>query len=59
MSKQTVREYLAEIGRRGGQVRVPKGTALLSPEERIERGRQAAAVRWPKKTKRVRRERAA
>jgi hypothetical protein len=46
-----VREYLAAIGRRGGQAQVPKGTAALSQSERQERGRQGAAVRWGKPKK--------
>jgi hypothetical protein len=35
-----------ELGRRGGKVKVPKGTATLSPEERTERAKAAAAARW-------------
>jgi hypothetical protein len=37
------------LGRLGGRKRVPKGTAMLSEEERIERGKLAAAARWGKK----------
>jgi HEAT repeat protein len=39
------------LGRLGGQKKVPKGVAVLSDEERSERGRAAAAARWgsPKK----------
>jgi general stress protein YciG len=44
-----ISEYLAEIGRKGGQAKVPKGAAALTPEERRERGRQAAQKRWGKK----------
>jgi hypothetical protein len=40
------------MGRRGGKAKVPKGTAMLTPEERIERGRLGAAARWGKPKKR-------
>jgi len=46
-----VSDYLAEIGRRGGQAKVPKGTAALSDEERREQGRRAAEARWGKPRK--------
>jgi len=48
-----VREYLAEIGRKGGQAKVPKGTAALTAEERKEQGRKGAAVRWAKAKKKA------
>jgi hypothetical protein len=32
--KSEVRAYLAAIGKKGGQARVPKGLALLSEEKR-------------------------
>jgi hypothetical protein len=32
--KSPVSEYLAKIGRKGGAAKVPKGFALLSPEQR-------------------------
>lgn len=35
-----------EAGRKGGKARVPKGFAVLSPEERRERARQGALARW-------------
>jgi len=44
-----VTQYLAEIGRRGGLARVPKGVATLSEEEQSKRGKQAAQARWGKK----------
>jgi hypothetical protein len=41
-------EYFAEIGRKGGQARVPKGPATLSPERRSEIARNAVKARWAK-----------
>ena len=38
-----------ELGRLGGQVRVPKGVSVLTDEERSERGKAAAAAWWGKK----------
>jgi len=46
---QATRDYLARIGRKGGQVKVPKGTAVLSAAARRKRGQQAARARWGKK----------
>jgi len=46
-----VSDYLAEIGRKGGQAKVPKGTASLTDEERKELGRKGAEARWGKKGK--------
>jgi hypothetical protein len=45
-----VSEYLARIGRKGGQATVPKGVATLSPPERKRRAKEAAAARWGKKS---------
>jgi general stress protein YciG len=47
--KTAISRYLAEIGRKGGQAKVPKGVAALSPEERKERAREAALKGWAKK----------
>jgi len=47
--RNPVSEYLASIGRKGGQAKVPKGTAMLTAEQRKERGRQSAAKRWGKR----------
>ena len=44
-----MQECLAEIGKRGGQAQVPKGAAMLSAEERKERGKKDMAARWGKK----------
>jgi hypothetical protein len=46
-----ISEYLAAIGRKGGQAKVPKGAAALSPEERRERAKKMADARWGKKKK--------
>jgi hypothetical protein len=47
--KSAISAYLAEIGRKGGKAKVPKGTATLSPEERSAIAKRAAAARWGKK----------
>jgi hypothetical protein len=53
MKKQSggdaVREYLSEIGRRGGEVKTKKGFSTLTPEQRTAIAKKAAAVRWGKK----------
>lgn len=46
---QAVKDYMAEIGSRGGQAQVPKGFAKLSAQQRAENARKAAATRWAKK----------
>jgi hypothetical protein len=46
--KNLVSEYLAEIGRRGGKAKVPKGTAVLPEEERKKRATEAVKARWRK-----------
>ena len=47
--KSAVSEYLASIGRKGGQAKVKKGTATLTKKQRSERAKAAAAKRWEKK----------
>lgn len=42
------REKHIEASRRGGQAKVPKGTAVLSPEDRIKRASAAGSSRWDK-----------
>jgi len=53
--KSVISDYLAEIGRKGGlkggTAKVPKGTAMLTPEQRSELAKQAAAKRWGTKKK--------
>jgi hypothetical protein len=48
--KNAVSQYLSEIGRKGGQKgglsKVPKGTAVLSAEERTARASEAVTARW-------------
>jgi hypothetical protein len=44
--KSAVSEYLAEIGRKGGQAKVKKGLASLPEEERKAIARMAANARW-------------
>lgn len=44
-------EAAVSLGRRGGKAKVPKGTAMLTPEERIARGKKGAEARWGKKAK--------
>jgi hypothetical protein len=49
--RNAVTAYLAKIGRKGGQAKVPKGVAALSEEDRKKLGEKAAAARWGKRTK--------
>ncbi len=42
-------EERAEIGRKGGKAKVPKGLAKLSPERRSAIAKKAAAARWRNK----------
>jgi hypothetical protein len=49
--KNPVSSYLAQIGKKGGEKKVPKGVAMLSEEERRERARKAAQARWGKRKK--------
>jgi hypothetical protein len=44
---ESVKEYLAKIGRKGGKKRVKN----QSPEERKESARRAAQARWAKQKK--------
>jgi hypothetical protein len=43
-----VREYLAAIGKKGGEAKVKKGTATLTKAQRSKRAKEAAAARWKK-----------
>jgi general stress protein YciG len=40
-----------ELGRLGGQKKVPKGFSTMDPDLRAEAGRKGAAKRWGKKKK--------
>lgn len=48
-SGNPVSDYLAEIGRKGGQAKVAKGFSTLTDEQRKENARKAAQTRWGKK----------
>lgn len=43
--RSPVSEYLARIGRKGGQAKVPKGLALLDEEKRKEIAAKGLATR--------------
>ena len=47
----TVFEAAAQMGRKGGKVRTPKGFAALTPAQRSELGKAAIAKRWAAKKK--------
>jgi len=55
MAKRKKNPHAVALGRAGGKVgglaRVPKGTSVLSPEERVRRAKAASAARWGKKEK--------
>jgi general stress protein YciG len=44
--KSAVSEYLAKIGRKGGQASGKARMEKLTPEKRSEVARQAAVARW-------------
>ena len=37
------------LGRKGGKKKVPKGIAMLTPEERTARAKEGAEARWGSK----------
>lgn len=49
MPAKTKDPAAVSLGKRGGAKKVPKGFAMLSPEQRSEIARKAAAKRWGKK----------
>jgi hypothetical protein len=49
MSEAELKRIRARNGRKGGLARVPKGTAMLPPEERTRRSREAAHALWKKR----------
>lgn len=50
MAGDPIREYLSEIGRKGGKVTgVPKGFGAATPEQRKANAKKAAKTRWGKK----------
>ncbi len=44
-----VHDYLASIGKKGGQAKVKKGTSALTKAQRVALGKKAAEARWGKK----------
>jgi hypothetical protein len=48
---EEVRAYLAEIGRKGGRAKVPKGFATLSDDQKSQNAKKAIAARWGRKNK--------
>jgi hypothetical protein len=48
---ESVREYLARIGSKGGSAEVAKGFSTLTPEQRSANAKKAAETRWKKKGK--------
>ena len=46
--RRALSSALAAIGRKGGQAKVPKGFATLTPEERKARAQESARLRWAK-----------
>ena len=49
--KSAVSEYLAQIGRKGGKASGKARMEKLTPEQRSEVAKQAAAARWKKAKK--------
>jgi general stress protein YciG len=52
-ANRAVRDFLAEIGRKGGQAKVAKGFSNLSEREKSAIGKKAAAARWGTKKKKL------
>jgi hypothetical protein len=53
MAEQSVKEYLARIGRKGGLKGGKARARKLSPEKRSEIARKAAKARWAKQRNEV------
>jgi len=49
----TISEYLSAIGRKGGAKKVPKGLAMLSPEDRARIREKGLATRRQKAAEKV------
>jgi hypothetical protein len=49
MSKKSISQAAAALGKKGGQVKVAKGFSTMTPERRSEIAKAAAAKRWNKK----------
>ena len=51
-TRQDLKDHMAEIARKQKGSKKPKsGTGSLTPEERSQRGKEAAKVRWDKARK--------
>jgi general stress protein YciG len=48
---EELRNYLSELGRKGGKKSAKSRMEKLTPEQRREIARKAAKARWDKKTK--------
>lgn len=46
LTEAVKRQVMREMASRGGKAEVPKGTAMLPPEERKVRASAAAALKW-------------
>ncbi len=47
-AQRAIREYLAEIGAKGGKAKVPKGLSMVPEARRKEIARKAVKARWAK-----------
>ena len=52
--KNAVAQYLAKIGKKGGKASGKARMTKMTPAERSEVGKKAAAARWGKKLKKQR-----
>jgi ribosomal protein L9 len=48
VTDKMISTVMQEMGRKGGQKKVPKGFAMLTKEERSKRAKAAAKKRWAK-----------
>lgn len=48
LTKLTISSVMRAMGRKGGLKKVPKGAAMLSPEDRVKSAQRAANARWAK-----------
>jgi hypothetical protein len=57
MTGQKKNPHAVALGKRGGQKKVPKGAATLTPEERQKFAKSGAEARWGKKKETSKRKR--